>query len=192
MSFAEWAKVVTLTLVTGGLGLGVYWQSATQNVQASSADKASSTPIVLPIWIAQAVGLLAMLWVNQATTEVQDLALLIGALSLSAYLLQLIRAQLIQRQIALPIQALILLIPILIWALPISNVLYPMLIVLGLVLCFAYAIFAGWLMKISHLRKSLNFKNEMSYNLWRILIRIVVPVSIVVAMIAWFQILLTA
>lgn len=192
VSFADWAKVVTLTLVTGGLGLGVYWQSATQNVQASSADKASSTPIVLPIWIAQALGLLAMLWANQATTEVQDLALLIGVLSLSGYLLQLVRAQLIQRQVALPIQALILLIPILIWALPISNVLYPMLIVLGLVLCFAYAIFAGWLMKISHLRKSLNFKNEMSYNLWRIFIRIVVPVSIVVAMIAWFQILLTA
>ena len=192
VSFAEWAKVVTLTLVTGGLGLGVYWQSATQNVQASSADKASSTPIVLPIWIAQAVGLLAMLWANQSATMTQSIVLLVGALSLSAYLLQLIRAQLIQRQIALPIQALILLIPILIWALPISNVLYPILIALGLVLCLAYAIFAGWLMKISHLRKSLNFKNEMSYNLWRILIRIVVPVSIVVAMIAWFQILLTA
>nr|WP_298892327.1 hypothetical protein [uncultured Acinetobacter sp.] len=192
VSFAEWAKVVTLTLVTGGLGLGVYWQSATQNIQANNAEKASITPVVLAIWVAQAIGLLAMLWANQSATMTQSIVLLVGALSLSAYLLQLIRAQLIQRQIALPIQALILLIPILIWALPISNVLYPILIALGLVLCLAYAIFAGWLMKISHLRKSLNFKNEMSYNLWRILIRIVVPVSIVVAMIAWFQILLTA
>ena len=190
VSFAEWAKVVTLTLVTGALGLGVYWQSATQSLSAGT-EKSPSTPIVIPIWIAQALGLLAMLWANQATTEVQDLALLIGALGLSGYLLQLVRAQLIQRQVALPIQALILLIPILIWALPISNVLYPILIVLGLVLCLAYAIFAGWLMKISHLRKSLNFKSEISYNLWRILIRIVVPVSIVVAMIAWLQLLFT-
>jgi hypothetical protein len=45
----------------------------------------------------------------------------------------------------------------------------------GLLICLIYSIFAGWIMKISHLRKSMNFSNELFYNLWRIAIRIVLP-----------------
>ena len=39
-------------------------------------------------------------------------------------------------------------------------------------------------MKISHLRKSMNFSNELFYNLWRIAVRIVLPLSILLAMVA--------
>ncbi len=39
-------------------------------------------------------------------------------------------------------------------------------------ICLIYAIFAGWIMKISHLRKSMNFSNEAFYNIWRIAVRI--------------------
>lgn len=186
ISFAEWGKVVALTLVTGGLGLGLYWQSVAQHAQ----EKSSSTPIVLPIWIAQALGLLAMLWVNQTMTITQAISLLIATLAISGFILQAVRDQLIHRQIALPIQALIMLLPLLVWALPISTILYPVLIAIGLVLCLAYSIFAGWLMKISHLRKSLNFSSEATYNIWRIFVRIVMPISIVVALIAWLQALI--
>ena len=59
-----------------------------------------------------------------------------------------------------------------------------LLIVWGLVICLIYAIFAGWIMKMSHLRKALNFSNEGFYNLWRIAIRVVVPLSIILAMVA--------
>jgi SNF family Na+-dependent transporter len=54
----------------------------------------------------------------------------------------------------------------------------------GLVICLIYAIFAGWIMKISHLRKAMNFSSEAFYNIWRIAVRVVLPVSIVVAMVA--------
>ena len=54
----------------------------------------------------------------------------------------------------------------------------------GLVICLIYAVFVGWVMKISHLRKALNFSNEAIYNLWRIAVRIVLPLSIVLAIIA--------
>jgi SNF family Na+-dependent transporter len=54
----------------------------------------------------------------------------------------------------------------------------------GLLLCLIYAIFAGWIMKISHLRKSMNFSSELFYNLWRIAVRIVLPLGIVLAMIS--------
>ena len=39
-------------------------------------------------------------------------------------------------------------------------------------------------MKISHLRKSMNFSHEAFYNIWRIAVRVVLPVSIVLAIVA--------
>ena len=39
-------------------------------------------------------------------------------------------------------------------------------------------------MKISHLRKAMNFSNELFYNLWRIAVRVVLPLSIVMAIVA--------
>jgi SNF family Na+-dependent transporter len=47
-----------------------------------------------------------------------------------------------------------------------------------------YALFAGWIMKISHLRKSMNFSSEAFYNLWRIAVRVVLPVGIILAIVA--------
>ena len=61
----------------------------------------------------------------------------------------------------------------------------PLLMLLGLVICLAYAIFVGWIMKISHLRKALNFSSEVFYNIWRIAVRIVLPVSILLAMMSY-------
>jgi SNF family Na+-dependent transporter len=33
----------------------------------------------------------------------------------------------------------------------------------------------GWIMKISHVRKALNLPSEGLYNLWRVMVRLVVP-----------------
>lgn len=43
------------------------------------------------------------------------------------------------------------------------------------------AIFVGWLMKISHARKALSLPNEWSYNLWRIAVRWVAPLTLLLA-----------
>lgn len=189
IELSEWAKVVTLTLVTGGLGLGLYWQSALHHAKAQS----KLTSVALPIWAAQAVGLGCVIFVANIQSGLQAGLFLAATLSLSALLLQFIREQVLDRQLPLIIQALILLLPVLIWAIPQSHVVfYPLVIVYGLCLSLLYAIFVGWLMKISHLRKSLNFSNEMLYNVWRVFIRIVMPVSIIVALAGWVSMLVGA
>ncbi|MCH4247093.1 MAG: hypothetical protein LKF82_04540 [Acinetobacter populi] len=180
----EWAKVVTLTLVTGGLGLGLYWQNAVNAVKTEQ----KALPVVLPIWLAQVLGLGAFIFVSNVHSNLHAVVLLIAALILAGIFLQYIREQFLERQTSIVIQAIILLLPILVWAIPqATSTFYSIVIIFGLLLCFAHAVFAGWLMKISHLRKSINFSSEASYNIWRVLIRIIVPLSIILAVIGWIM-----
>ncbi|MNP26072.1 hypothetical protein D3C76_1189100 [compost metagenome] len=83
------------------------------------------------------------------------------------------------------LQWVVIILAIAVWAVPELHGIFTLILMLwGLLICLIYAIFAGWIMKISHLRKSMNFSNELFYNLWRIAVRIVLPLSIVIAMIA--------
>ncbi|MEX7542595.1 hypothetical protein AB0862_033310, partial [Acinetobacter baumannii] len=103
----------------------------------------------------------------------------------SALFVQLAREQLAQRQLMPVLQWVIIVVAIAVWAVPEVHNLFTLILMLwGLLICLIYAVFAGWIMKISHLRKSMNFSNELFYNLWRIAVRIVLPLSIIVAMIA--------
>lgn len=45
------------------------------------------------------------------------------------------------------------------------------------------AVFAGWLMKVSHGRKALELPSELSYNLWRVAARWLVPVLIIMTLV---------
>ncbi len=120
-----------------------------------------------------------------STAQLPAFALAFAVVMAAALILQLAREQLAQRQIAVAIQWIILLAATLIWAIPgLASVLNPLLMIWGLVICLIYAIFAGWIMKISHLRKSMNFSSEAFYNLWRIAIRIVLPLAIIAALLA--------
>lgn len=188
IEFQEWAKVVVITLVTGGLGLGLYWQNALKAIQTQTGTQSQqkAMPIVLPIWLAQALGLAVFAVNGDIQSHVQTISFTVAALALAGLLLQYVREQLLDRQLPIALQAVVLLVPLLIWAIPfLFTPLYYVIIVLGLVLCLAYAIFTGWLMKISHLRKSINFSSEMTYNIWRIFIRLVLPVAIIVALAGW-------
>ncbi len=40
------------------------------------------------------------------------------------------------------------------------------------------SVFAGWAMKISHARKELNLPSEGLYNVWRVAVRLVVPLAV--------------
>lgn len=181
LAFSEWGSATILALVATGLGLGIYWQTALPNVQKEDV----ATKTVLPIWIAQLLAVVAFGFFS-LTTEVPAFVFIIASVSLAAILLQLAREQLAERQINPMIQWAILLVAMLIWAIPASQAIFTIvLVLLGLVLCFVYAVFAGWIMKISHLRKSMNFSNEALYNLWRIAVRVVLPLAIVLAMISY-------
>jgi len=61
------------------------------------------------------------------------------------------------------------------------------LVVVSIISALILAVFSGWQMKISHMRKSLNFKSEGIYNIWRVAIRILVPLLIVVAIAGWLM-----
>ncbi|QHH92736.1 hypothetical protein FPL18_02190 [Acinetobacter gyllenbergii] len=180
VEFKEWGNATVLALVASGLGLGLYWQSSLAVVKKQEA----ATTSVLPIWMAQ---LLAVIVFGFFSVQAQLPALAWGfaALMSAALLIQFAKEQLAQRQLAIVVQWAILFVAIAVWAAPqLAQIFNILLMLWGLIICLIYAIFAGWIMKISHLRKALGFSNELFYNLWRIAIRIVLPLSIVVAMIA--------
>lgn len=180
VEFSEWGSATVLALVASGLGMGLYWQTSLPAVQQQ--DMASKT--VLPIWIAQLLAVIAFAFFA-ANAQIPSLALVVAVVSAAALLLQMAREQLLQRQLNIVIQWLLILAAVFVWAIPAMSPIFNTLLMLwGLVICFIYAIFAGWIMKISHLRKAMNFSNELFYNLWRIAVRVVLPVSIILAMIA--------
>ncbi len=180
LEFSEWGNATVLALVASGLGMGLYWQSSLPAVKQQ--EIASKT--VFPIWIAQLLAVVAFAFFA-AKAQVPALALVVGLVAASALLIQMSREQLQQRQLAIVVQWAILLVAVFVWALstvvPVFNI---ALLIWGLIICLIYAIFAGWIMKISHLRKSMNFSHETFYNIWRIAVRIVVPLSIILALVA--------
>ncbi|MCU4581221.1 hypothetical protein KTJ32_09505 [Acinetobacter gyllenbergii] len=180
VEFKEWGNATVLALVASGLGLGLYWQSSLAAVKQQDA----ATTAVLPIWVAQLLAVIAFGFFS-VQTQLPALVWVFAATLSAALLIQFAKEQLAQRQLAIVMQWLILLTAIAIWAVPqVEQIFNTLLMLWGLVICLVYALFAGWIMKISHLRKAMGFSNELFYNLWRIAIRIVLPLSIVVAMIA--------
>ncbi|EPF69565.1 membrane protein [Acinetobacter gyllenbergii] len=180
VEFKEWGNATVLALVASGLGLGLYWQSSLAAVKQQDA----ATTAVLPIWVAQLLAVIAFGFFS-VQTQLPALVWVFAATMSAALLIQFAKEQLAQRQLAIVMQWLILLAAIAIWAVPqVEQIFNTLLMLWGLVICLVYALFAGWIMKISHLRKAMGFSNELFYNLWRIAIRIVLPLSIVVAMIA--------
>ncbi|QIC64903.1 hypothetical protein [Acinetobacter schindleri] len=186
VQFSEWGNATVLALVASGLGMGLYWQSSLAVVKQQDV----ATKTVLPIWIAQLLAVIAFGFFA-VKAEVPAFALIAAIVAAAALMLQMAREQLQQRQINVIIQWVIVAVATLVWLIPnITPVFNNLLILWGLVISLIYALFAGWIMKISHLRKSMNFSSEAFYNIWRIAVRVVLPVSIVVAIIAvlgqWF------
>ncbi len=181
VEFSEWGNATILALVASGLGLGLYWQTSLAGVQSQRA----ATRAAIPIWIAQLLAVVAFGFFA-VSSPLSAYVLLFTAIIVAALLLQLAREQLTGRRVAVLIQYTVLILALLVWAVPgIQMLLTPLLMLWGLVICLIYSVFAGWIMKISHLRKAMNFSSELFYNLWRIAVRIVLPLSIIVAMVAF-------
>ncbi|RZG87429.1 hypothetical protein [Acinetobacter venetianus] len=180
VEFKEWGNATVLALVATGLGLGLYWQTSLADIQKQ--DAATST--ALPVWMAQLLAVIAFGFFS-LQAQIPALVWIFAAVSSAALLIQFAKEQLAQRQLAMAVQWFIILAAIAVWAVPQVESLFNIALMLwGLVICLIYAIFAGWIMKISHLRKAMNFSNELFYNLWRIAVRLVLPLSIVVAIVA--------
>ena len=204
VSLSEWARAVALALVSVGAGTGLYWfgqnlvskQAATavgidnHNAQTSShtdsAKEYRATKLVLPIWILQLlVGVVALFISGMALPPIGQLLYWVGVLFVASYLLHYSTQQLAHKfglLVSLVITAVIAI--VLVVAIP-TIWLVGILVIISTIAVLLLSVFAGWQMKISHLRKSLNFGNESFYNLWRIAIRLIVPVALVLALIGW-------
>ena len=179
-AFTEWSGAVALALAATGVGIGLYWQSALSGYSVKARYP------ILPIWIAQIVGgvVVAFGLVNfNAASELNVVLSGIALLSGVAILLSFARHQLVARGLPRVIVWVVLFASLAIWILPIKTSLLTLAMVLAMVVSAIYAIFSGWKMKSSHLRKALDFNNEGLYNLWRVMVRLVVPLAVIVALI---------
>ncbi|WP_216936453.1 MULTISPECIES: hypothetical protein [unclassified Acinetobacter] len=180
VEFSEWGNATVLALVASGLGMGLYWQSSLSAVKQQ--DVASKT--VLPIWIAQLVAVITFAFFT-VQAQIPAFTLVAAIVAAAALILQMAREQLQQRQLHPAIRWVIVAVVTLIWVIPnVTPIFNVVLLLWGLLICLIYALFAGWIMKISHLRKSMNFSSEVFYNMWRIAVRVVLPVGIILAMVA--------
>lgn len=181
VSLKDWGIAVVLALFSVGVGTGLYW---------FVDDKAVSTqPIAtkaLPIWAVQVVfGGLALVAYSTPKPNIALWVGVLGTLIIAAFFVHYAINQLVSRFGMVKGASISIILALLLSALPVAFFSY-LLLGVGLLSVLILSIFAGWVMKISHLRKSLNFKNELRYNLWRIAVRWLVPLAVVSALIGIF------
>ena len=204
ISLGEWARAVALALVSVGAGTGLYWfgqnRIAKQAVTAVGVDnhyaqnpsraqgssEYRATKLVLPIWILQLlVGMVALFISGMTLPPIGQLLYWAGVVFVASYLLHYSTQQLAYKfgvLVSLVITAVIAI--VLVVAIP-TIWLVGILVIISTIAVLLLSVFAGWQMKISHLRKSLNFGNEAFYNLWRVAIRLIVPVALLLVLIGW-------
>lgn len=183
VTLGEWGRAVLLALLSVGVGTGLYWFGGVSMTMQAVNNKKSLSGMILPIWLTQLIfGALAILAGSAMVTPTSFIVASIGMLLVAGFLLSYAGSQLIDRFGMMIGGAALLVLAVLFGLLPVS-VLYVLVAVLSLLAVLVLAIFAGFAMKISHLRKTLNFQSEARYNIWRILVRIVVPVALFVALV---------
>ncbi len=200
ISLVEWARAVALALVSVGAGTGLYWfgqnlvskqtitavEANSQQAQNKAARDYRATKLVLPIWILQLlVGVVALFISGMSLPPIGQLLYWAGVLFVVSYLLHYSTQQLTHKfglLVSLIITFVLAL--LLVVAIP-TTWLVGILVIVSSVAVLLLSVFAGWQMKISHLRKSLNFSSEAFYNLWRVAIRLVVPLALLLALIGW-------
>lgn len=177
-SLVEWKNAVTLALVSTGLGAGLYWQ----NTLNKAAQKRDSSWIVMPIWFAQVVAGVVFALFQGVNGTIANILYALAAVTAAGLLVAYLRQNLMSKSNGLFIGIGLFALALMLWSLPDSSKLMVALVsFIGFAVACLYSVFAGWQMKISHLRKSIAFESEFTYNLWRVAVRLVIPVSIILA-----------
>lgn len=191
VSLAEWGRAVVLALVSVGAGTGLYWFAQSHGMLLSDVGKSatpSMTKQVLSVWIVQVIsGSLALIGNGLTLPFMAQMVYVLGVLCVVGFLLHYASKELSGRFGWLVGSLLTLVVSLVMVMLFPSKWLMLILLVVSSVTVLFLSIFAGWQMKISHLRKVLNFGNEGIYNLWRIFIRLVVPLSVLLGLVGWIM-----
>lgn len=202
VSLSEWARAVALALVSVGAGTGLYWfaqnlnynqtltvanaNNTENNRQPRAAAIYRASRLVLPIWLLQlVVGVIALFISGLNLPPVAQILYSVGVLFVVSYLLHYAAQQLAHKFGVLISLALTLVLGVLLVIAVPTAWLVGVLVIISSVAVLLLSVFVGWQMKISHLRKSLNFASEGFYNVWRIAIRIIVPLALVLALLGW-------
>lgn len=189
-SLSEWAVAVLMASVCVGAGTGLLWHTRANQLISNgvAGEKLAASRAVLPIWLFQLVGGALVAMTMAPATRLSAICYALAMLAGAAYLLYTVTEQLSLRLFQRPFNFLALVIMAVV-SLGVAMVpttwLNQLLTLLSLVTAIWLAVFAGWQMKISHMRKSLNFGSEGVYNLWRIAVRVVVPIAVVLALVGW-------
>lgn len=195
VSLAEWGRAVMLALVSVGAGSGLYWLANVSDADTNNNNKQIATKTVLPIIAVQLLaGLTAMAVASVKTAEASLLVNSItaaGALFFAAALIYLVRQTLNSRFGFVVAVIAALVVGVALVVIP-AALLLMLLVVLVTVSVLMLSIFTGWMMKISHVRKSMNFSSEGFYNLWRVAIRIIVPLAVLAGFVGWMMTWLNA
>ncbi|TWV83056.1 hypothetical protein [Moraxella sp. VT-16-12] len=185
IGFGEWAKAVSLALISVGVGTGLYWFGGGQSSRIIYENKKSLAGFILPIWLTQIVfGSFALLVSSAFVTPTSFLVSSLGVLLVAGFLVHYAMRELMGR-FGLMMGAGTTVVGVLLLSAIPAKVVLMMLVMVSLVAVVVLSVFSGFGMKISHLRKTFNFKTEGRYNIWRILVRLVVPLAVVLAMMGW-------
>ena len=197
-SLGEWARAVTLALVSVGVGTGLFWfnnplvsHDPNHSAEIGRNTREIATKTVLPIWLTQLViGSMALIFTTGSFAPITTLVYAFGVLAASAFFMHYASAQIanvFQRFGVWIATAISIVLTILLVVIASPQSLAVVLVVVSVLSALVLAIFSGWQMKISHMRKSLNFSSEGIYNLWRVAIRILAPLLIIVAVAGWLM-----
>ena len=167
-----WRHAALMALVAAGssAGLHAWWAQRTLSVNTPARS-------LTAFWLIQSVaGVLAILATSHSAAGIAPCLAVIPAVTSLILLLQIVVQQLRSRNYPLPV------------ALGGAGLACAGLVALSVVPGFAAGIQAlsllalvglsllvGWAMKISHVRKALAFGSEALYNLWRVAVRLLLP-----------------
>ena len=180
------------------MGTGLFWfnnplvsHDPNHSAEIGRNTREIATKTVLPIWLTQLViGSMALIFTTGSFAPITTLVYAFGVLAASAFFMHYASAQIanvFQRFGIWIATAISMLLTILLVVIASPQSLAVVLVVVSVLSALVLAIFSGWQMKISHMRKSLNFSSEGIYNLWRVAIRILAPLLIIVAVAGWLM-----
>jgi len=170
----QWQLVASTALMSTVTTTGVYAWLLMQQVPVPV--KASTS--VMPLWLTQTLVGLFALAVGQTTGNIYLVMYILCAIFALAVCAEAIGAQLQAKGWAKPIALGSVLLACAVATTAAEYVGFDEAVkVVALLTILGFALLTGWIMKISHVRKTLNFSSEAVYNVWRVAIRLLVPIT---------------
>jgi len=178
----QWQLVAITALFSSVGSVGVYaWLMTFQPLKGRAAQT------ILPLWLTQTtIGLLTLI-VGQTTGNVDAAIYMPCAIFALAVYAETIATQLQAHGLKKPIALGGVLLASIAASYLASYKVYDLVLQsLWLLTIIGFSVLMGWIMKISHVRKALNFTSEGVYNLWRVAIRLIVPLTSIWLLISLF------